>query len=83
MPSMFTVSFQLQDEIDKGSFYKIYHLLNSLRLSDAWCIYASVKYTIIASDDGLSPVPFQAIIWINAGIFSFKYWRSYFSEIFS
>ena len=33
-------------------------------------IYASVKHTNIASDNGLSPVRRQAIIWINAAILS-------------
>ena len=33
-----------------------------------WRIYASVKLTIIGSDNGLSPVRRQAIIWTNAGI---------------
>ena len=33
-----------------------------------WRIYASVNYTIMVSDDGLSPGRHQAIIWTNAGI---------------
>ena len=33
------------------------------------CIYVN-KLTIIGSDNGLSPGWRQAIIWINAGIFS-------------
>ena len=32
------------------------------------CIYASSNLTIIASDNGLSPVRRQAIVWTNAGI---------------
>ena len=35
-----------------------------------WCIYASVNYIIIGSDNGLSPGRGQAIIWTNAGILS-------------
>ena len=33
-----------------------------------WRIYASVNFTIIGSDNGLSPDRRQAIIWTNAGI---------------
>ena len=48
-----------------GDFWSQYHLssahINSLRLS------ASVNYAIIDSDNGLSPVWHQAIIWTNAG----------------
>ena len=33
-----------------------------------WHIYASITYAIIDSDNGLSPVRRQAIIWNNAGI---------------
>ena len=33
-----------------------------------WCIYASVTYTTIDSENGLSPVRRQAIIWTNAGV---------------
>ena len=39
---------------------------NSLRPSDAYM--ASVNYTIIGSDNGLSPGGRQAFIWTNAGI---------------
>ena len=40
--------------------------VNSLRLSD---VYASVNQAIIGSDNGLSPVWCQAIIWTNACLF--------------
>ena len=33
-----------------------------------WRIYASLNWVIIGSDNGLSPVRCQAIIWTNAGI---------------
>ena len=33
-----------------------------------WRIYASLNWVIIGSDNGLSPVRRQAIIWTNAGI---------------
>ena len=46
-----------------------------------WCIYASVKHTNIASDNGLLPVWHQAIIWTNAAIMSIRPQRTYFSEI--
>ena len=35
-----------------------------------WRIYASVKLTIIASENGMSPDRRQAIIWTNAAILS-------------
>ena len=41
--------------------------VNSLRPGD---VYTSVNYVIIASDNGLSPIRRQAIIWINAGLWS-------------
>ena len=33
-----------------------------------WCIYASVNYAVIGSDNGLSPVQRQAIILTHAGL---------------
>ena len=33
-----------------------------------WRIYASVKYAIISSDNGLAPNGWQAIIWTSADI---------------
>ena len=33
-----------------------------------WRIYASLNWVIIGSDNGLSPVRRQAIIWTNAGV---------------
>ena len=47
-------------------------LLVSYRLSlieAEWRIYASVTYANIGSNNWLSPVRRQAIIWTNAGIF--------------
>ena len=41
-----------------------------LRSPDA---YASVNYAIIGSDNGLSPVQHQAILWTNAGVQSFRH----------
>ena len=35
-----------------------------------WCIYASVNWAIIDSDNVLVPVWHQAIIWTNAGLLS-------------
>ena len=43
------------------------HILNSF-IEAAWRKYASVNYTIIGSDNGLSPGQWQATIWTNAGI---------------
>ena len=37
-----------------------------------WRIYASVQHTDIASDNGLSPVRRQAIIWTNAATLSIR-----------
>ena len=51
---------------------------NSLGPSEA---YASVKYAIIGSDNGLSPVRRQAIIWTNDGLLSIGTPRKNFSEI--
>ena len=39
-------------------------------IQDEWRIYASATYDIIDSDNGLSPLRRQAIIWTNAGILS-------------
>ena len=33
-----------------------------------WCMYASITYAIIGSDNDLSPDRCQAIIWTNDGI---------------
>ena len=39
------------------------------KLNEAeWCIYLSVKQAIIGSDNDLSPVRCQAIIWAIAGL---------------
>ena len=43
-------------------------------------IYVS-KLTIIASDNGLSPGPRQAIIWTNAGILLIGPLRTNFNEM--
>ena len=37
-----------------------------------WRMYASVKHTTFASDNGLSPVRRQAIIWTNVAILSIR-----------
>ena len=44
-------------------------------------VYASVNYTIIGSDNGLSPGQHQAIIWINFRILLTGPLRTNFSEI--
>ena len=43
-------------------------------------IYASLSWVIIGSDNGLSPVRRQAIIWTNAGILSIEPLGTNFSE---
>ena len=47
------------------------------------CIDVLVKHSIIGSDNGLSPVRHQAIIWTNAGLLSIGPLGTYFSEILS
>ena len=37
-----------------------------------WRMYASVKHAAIDSNNGLSPVRRQAIIWTNAALLSIK-----------
>ena len=51
-------------------------------IEDEWCIYASVNYTIICSDNSLSPGRRQAIIWNNAGLLLIGTLGTNFSEIF-
>ena len=45
-----------------------------------WRIYASVNYTIIGSDNGLSTVRQQPIIWTNYRLLSIKHEGTYFNE---
>ena len=53
-------------------------------LSEAeWRIYASVNKGIITSDNDLSPVRRQAIIWINTGIVFIRTLVINLSEILS
>ena len=42
-------------------------------------INASVKLTIIVSDNGLSPDRHQAVLWTNAAILSIAHWEIYLS----
>ena len=44
-------------------------------------MYASLKWVIIGSDNGLSPVRRQNIIWTNAGILLTGPWGTNFSEL--
>ena len=60
--------------------YISHRLINPLRLSDAY-IYASLNWVIIGSDNGLSPVLGQAIIWTIAGILLIGPLGTNFSEI--
>ena len=49
---------------------------------EAGCnMYASVRGAIIGSDNGLSPVRRQAIIWTNAGLLLFRPMETNFREI--
>ena len=54
-----------------GNVTNLTRPINSLRPSDVQ-VYTSVNSAIIASDNGLSPVRPQAIIWNNAAILSIK-----------
>ena len=44
-------------------------------------IYVSVNRVDIGSDNGLSPIWHQAIIWTNAGLLSIECFGTNFSEI--
>ena len=46
-----------------------------------WRIYASLNWAITGSDNGLSPVRRQAIIWTNAGILLIGALGTNFNEI--
>ena len=52
------------DEFLQKTFYRI--IPNRLKNEAEWRIYASLNWVIIGSDNGLSPVRRQAIIWTNA-----------------
>ena len=48
---------------------------DQLELTEAeWCIYASLNFAIIGSDNGLSQAGRQAIIRTNAGILLIGPW---------
>ena len=71
---------------NKGMHYQSWNVhinhsdgYNSLRPSDAF--FASENYTIINSDNGLSPGRRQAIIWANAGILLIGPLGAKFSEL--
>ena len=59
--------------------------VSSLMLLTHWGqvmhIYVSVNYTIIGSDNGLSPVRRQTIIWTNDGLLSIRPLGTCFIEI--
>ena len=44
-------------------------------------IYASINQAIIGSDNGISPVKYQAIVWTNADILSIVPLETNFSKI--
>ena len=46
-----------------------------------WYIYASVKYAIIGSDNGLLPDMYGTIIWTNSGTLVISPFGTNFSEI--
>ena len=47
------------------------------KLNEArWCIYVSLEWVIISSGNGLSPVWYQAITWINGDLLSIRPMRT-------
>ena len=60
-----------------------YSITRAWLIEAEWCIYVSVKWTIIGSDNGLSPVQWQTIIWTNADSLSIIPLRTIFNETFN
>ena len=56
--------------------------LRDLLIEAKWCIYASVTYATIDSDNDLSPIWCKAIISTNTGILLIGPFGTNFSEIF-
>ena len=55
--------------------------IHSQLIEGEWGIYASVQHTNIASDNGLTPIWCQAIIWTNAALLSIRTVGTHFGEI--
>ena len=53
----------------------------TLNLGAEWRIYASVNHTIIGSNNGLSPVRWQSVIWTNYGLLLIRPQRKIFNNI--
>ena len=54
-----------------GFIFQLYDILNgSLLIFPQCCIFASKNRVSIGSDNGLSPIRRQAIIWSNGGLLS-------------
>ena len=68
---------------NKGMHYQSWnvHINHSDGDEAEWRIFASENYTIINSDNGLSPGRRQAIIWANAGILLIGPLGAKFSEL--
>ena len=49
-------------------YMSMYILWHVWLIEAEWCIHRSVNYAIIGSDNGLSPVRRQAIIWSNVDL---------------
>ena len=63
-------------------FSMVCSMRNNLTHIEAdWCIYASINYANIVSDNSLSPGRRQAIIWTNTGLLSFEPLWTKFSAI--
>ena len=56
-------------------------LLWNYLIEAEWRIYESLNWAVIGSDNGLSPIRHQAIIWTNAGILLIGPLGTNFSEI--
>ena len=73
----------LYNELSGSLLFFIRYSVHLPQLIEAeWLICVS-KLTIIGSDNGLSPIRRQAIIWTNAGIFLIRNLGTNFSKILS
>ena len=61
--------------------YNVMVLIEKNPYLTKWCICASVDYTIISSDNGLSSIWRQAIIWTNDDILSIRPYGTHVNEV--
>ena len=55
--------------------YAYFDRFLDLLIEVGWFICVSLNWVIIGSDNGLSPIWHQVIIWTNAGILSITPWK--------